>query len=263
MNAIDLIEKKQALIIADDYKISKGVDLAIEDLFDKNKIDQASVFTTTDRFEKVKEFNQSYKLGLHFDLTFGKAISIQGKSLITDENGYFNKNFIQILLFSLFYKRQMFHLIDQELKAQFEALKKKTNKVYHINGHQHIHTIPLIFKLALKLKEEKNIEHLRFINEKIISIHLLSIKNILNLVKLALLRFLNLFNSYKSDIYFVSIFYTCKISKHVLLKYKIPKEYKKIELMLHPGDSNIDTFIQNKEKKHLTSYYRDEERNCL
>jgi hypothetical protein len=108
---------------------------------------RTSVLVTSERFDAIDK-SQLPKgvIGLHFDLTFGKAISIGGKSIITDENGNFNKSFAQIMLLCVIKKKEMQALISKEIKAQLQKLKEMFGIISHIDGHQHIHMNPLIFR---------------------------------------------------------------------------------------------------------------------
>jgi len=64
------------------------------------------------------------------------------------------------------------------------------------------------------------------------------------LVKYIILRFLTWWNGYKSDVYFYSILYTCKISSDLFGGVKIPAGYRAVEIMIHPAMPEID-------KQHL------------
>ena len=262
MNILNFIKKNQAIITADDFCISQGVDFTIIHLLENNRLTCASAMACSDRFidsiKVISEKSLNKKIGLHLDFTYGKALSINGKSLITDKNSNFNKSFIGILFLCLFLKKQMSLLIESEIKAQVKLLQKYNGCINHIDGHQHIHMIPLIFKYVKKYKKLYSIPRIRFVNEAIFSKHLINIFNIKNIIKLILLRFLGYFNKYNSDTYFLSIYKTCQITDNFLQKYgNINKKYKYIELMLHPGNSMIDKNIKSKEKSQLTSKYRD------
>ncbi|MEO0348317.1 MAG: ChbG/HpnK family deacetylase, partial [Pseudomonadota bacterium] len=148
MKAIDYIRQKRAIITADDFAISEGVDQTIIKLMQVGKISRTSVLVTSSRApSSVKQLLKITKngIGLHLDFTFGRALSISGSSLLTDNNGNFNRGFGQILLLSLLFPVKMRQLVANEIKAQTIALKKMGANISHIDGHQHIHMIPLIF----------------------------------------------------------------------------------------------------------------------
>ena len=250
-------KKENLIITADDFAISQGVDETILNLCKIGALNSVSCFTVTKRFEKSAEElkKTNAKIGLHLSLTFGKALTINGKSLITDEYGNFNKSFIQILMLSIFKKKEFQKLIAPEVKAQFEKLKACVLNVSHIDGHQHIHTIPAVFEIVKNLQ----VPRIRIINEKFLQKHVLNPQNIVGTIKLALLRLLCAFNGKKSDVYFVSIFKTCKIEMNFIQNYKTPKGFEKVEIMLHPGNCDVDANDKSKESGHLKSKWRNAE----
>ncbi|MFT4967593.1 MAG: putative glycoside hydrolase/deacetylase ChbG (UPF0249 family) [Candidatus Deianiraeaceae bacterium] len=266
MKASDYIKKGMAVITADDFAISDGVDSAIIALLRKKKIHRASIFTTTLKLKYLwKELTQknidTSSIGLHLDFTFGRSIVLRQKSLLTNEIGDFKHSFIAILLMSVFKKKKLQELVRREIDGQILALKEFNPKFLHIDGHQHTHMIPLIFKELVKACEKHNIPNIRYINETIFQWKIFNPFNIKNTVKLFLLRFLGIFCKYKADTYFVSILNTCKISANVIKQYKVPIGYKKVEIMLHPGNSTKDAGNTSKEKKHLLSLHRDIEKH--
>ena len=259
MKAIEFIKQGKAIITTDDYSISNGVDSATVELIKMDALNTVSSFVTTEKFKTsiTKLSNIKTNIGLHLDFTFGKALSIKGKSLITDDKGNFNKTFIQILFLSIFRQQKVKQLIQSEAKAQILKLIEFISKPTHIDGHQHIHTIPLVSKIIQKLAKEHNIPRIRIVNESIFQWQVLNILNIKNIIKLLLLRTLEIFNKHKSSIYFISIFHTCKIKADYIKNYNIPKGFDNIEIMLHVGNTELDKENISKEKLHLQSKWRN------
>ncbi len=264
MTPKNYIEQGRAVIIADDFAMSQGTDSAIAKLLHEKKITATSVLVTSNRFDSnpAVELPEN-SVGLHLDFTFGKAVSIVGKSLMTDEIGNFNKSFVQIMLLCVYKKNEIKDLLSKEIDAQILKLKAKYGNIMHIDGHQHIHMNPLIFHEVKHLAEKHNIPRVRFINEKLFHLRMIFPSNWANTIKLLLLRTLGIFCRFKTDIYFVSILHTCKISKHILDSYQVPKQYQKVEIMLHPSEPSLDLHTQNKEKVHLLSKFRLIEKNSL
>lgn len=249
------------IITADDFGISAGVDETIIELCRDKYLNAVSTFVTTERFRGSisKLIKTDVKIGLHLSLTFGYALTLHGKSLITDENGNFNRSFMQILFLSVYRRKQIGELLEKEIAAQLAELQKYVIPS-HIDGHQHIHTIPLIFKIVQKLQEKNNIPRIRIINERFLRRNILNPKNALGTVKLAILRFLGFINGVKSATYFISIFRTCKMDSEFVQNYIIPDGYRSIEIMLHPGNTKADQGNESKEYRHLQSFYRNVER---
>lgn len=250
---------KNIIITSDDFAISKGVDETVLELCKIGALNSVSSFVVTERFTssiaKLKQTNVN--IGLHLSLTFGKALTVTRHSLITDGNGNFNKSFVQILFLSFAKPTELQKIIEPEIKAQLATLMQHIASPSHIDGHQHIHTIPAVFEVVKKLQKEFNIPRVRIINEKFWQKYLFNPVNITGTIKLAILRLLGAWNGVKSDTYFISIFRTCKIDKNFIDNYKTPNGFKNVEIMLHTGNFNIDCDNLSKERNHLTSKWRN------
>lgn len=263
--------KKNLTIIADDFAMSRGVSSTIIELCKKNCLDGVSVMTTTEYYQEYierlkRQKIENLKIGLHFDLTFGRSNTrTKKKNNLMLDRRYFSENyFFKVLITSIFEKRQLIRFLLKEMDAQITTLYSDVGRVDFINSHQHVHCIPLIFKITQKLAARHKIKQIRIINESFFSSF--SIINpifIAGIFKFLVLKIFYLINKTKSDTYFYSILYSCRMNKLAVKKIaKLP--YKNIEVMFHPGDSDADMKdIFNKEIFHLISRYRDTERKQL
>jgi chitin disaccharide deacetylase len=258
-------------INADDFGISPGVNLAIEEMFRQKKLHSASLIYGCGYFEKAIEIakqNPNLKVGLHFNLSSGKsAFSHQNQSLLVDKEGNFKNGFLKLLLLSFFQKEKLQQEIKQELEAQIEAIKSCKIKLNHIDSHRHIHFIPAIFPLVVAAAQKHQVQQVRVINESLFATWQIDYpKNFLwngGLVKWLILRSLGLFNGSKKipQSYFFSILHTCKISRNLIDKIKVPKNFDEVEIMIHPGNPQIDISLENlQERAHLISGERLVER---
>jgi predicted glycoside hydrolase/deacetylase ChbG (UPF0249 family) len=55
--------------------------------------------------------------------------------------------------------------IERELRAQIEKVLATGLRVTHLNGHQHLHLLPRIFAVAVRLAREYGIGYVRIVNE--------------------------------------------------------------------------------------------------
>ena len=119
----------------------------------------------------------------------------------------------------------------------------------------------LIFKITQKLAKKHQIDDLRIINENFFrSFNFKNPASIASIIKFLVLKFCYLANKTKSNNYFYSILYSCKINQKTLDQF-IKKNAKNAEIMIHPGFTEIDLQdTKNREYKHLTSKFRDIER---
>ena len=139
-------------IIADDFAMSKGVNTAIIELCNQRLLSGVSVMVTggfyQDYLEELKKQQANkIKIGLHLDLTFGKAIYSSRNQILVNEKKIFKNSFLKIFLLSFFKKKDLLRVLYREINQQLKTLSKDLGEVDYIDGHQHIHTIPLVFKI--------------------------------------------------------------------------------------------------------------------
>jgi len=256
----------KSYIIADDFAMSKGVNTAILELCNQNFLSGVSVMVTGEFYQNYladlrQQKANNIKIGLHLDLTFGKA-KFQGRNqLIAGKNGVFKNSFVKFFLLSFLKKKSLIRVLYREINQQLKTISNDLGKIDYIDGHQHIHTIPLIFKITQKLAKKYQISRLRIINENLLaSFDFYNFPSPVSIIKFLVLRFCYLINNKKTDFYFFSILYSCKIDERALTKISRLKK-NNLEIMVHPGYSEIDrTDLSNREYPHLTSKYRDIER---
>ncbi len=261
------MSKSNFCVIADDFAMSKGVNTAILELCRKKLLSGVSVMVTGDFYEKyIEELKaqkaNDIKIGLHLDLTFGTARCKAGNLLIADGRGLFKNSFFKLFFLCFFKRKALLRVLYKEINMQLKSLMNDIEKIDYIDGHQHIHTIPLVFKITQKLAKKYQISRIRIINENLLSsVDWKNFPSLISIVKFLVLKFCYLINCTKTNIYFFSILYSCKIDEKAITKIAKLKNHQ-LEIMVHPGYSKIDSSdINNREYPHLTSKYRDIERN--
>lgn len=242
-------------INADDFGISPGVNNAIEKMFRAGRLHSTSLICGCGYFDEaiaIAKRNPGLEIGLHFNITVGSA--------------QFRSGFLSLLLMSFLNRKSLEEKVEKELREQISLIEQSGIKLSQIDSHRHIHMIPGIFQIVEKVAKEKRINHVRVINESLLATSLINHpKDFLfngNLLKWIVLTALRIFNRAKSDSYFFSILYTCEITEELIKKIKVPKKFKnaEIEVMIHPGDPEMDKNIVNlEEKTHLLSVARKRE----
>lgn len=251
------------IINADDLGFSPGVNMAILDAHNQGYLTHASLMANTEYFEQaVSEIIprcKNLRVGVHINLTCAKALFEE--NVLTNE-GWLQNNFIKLL-----FKRktkEVLKSVETEIEMQILKIKSKGITISHIDGHEHIHIIPSFNKIVKKLAEKYDIERVREINESFLTSFKYNWRTATfeNLIKLMLLRFLELFNKNKNKVQFYSILNTCEINKENLFDYLENADYKTLEIMLHPGITALDQNIENLDarfKEFLRSDYRTQE----
>ena len=258
---------KKVIVNADDFGISLGVKNAIETMINEDRLNSVSIFAKAKYTKEAIDFckkNPQISAGLHFNLTTGPSVlGHKELPILTDANNNFKLGFIGLLL-AVIKNNGIVAEVDKELNAQLDLLKDLP--ISHVDGHRHVHFIPRIFSAVNNIAKIRKISRVRVINESVIK-SLFCCKNISflfdgGIIKLIILRLCGLFNgSYKiKSPYFFSILYTGKITSDLVKNLKVPFGFHEMEIMIHPGDNNID---KNEdilyEKEALLSDYRNKE----
>lgn len=233
---------------ADDFGISLGVNAAIEKAHREGILNSASLMVNQKYAPEAVELAKTMpelEIGLHLNLTNEQpAAKAENIPLLVGKDGKLNKGFLQLLLLSFFHPVQFRQQVETEIRAQVKKYLQTGLTLAHVDGHRHVHMIPAIFKVVRKIQEEYRIPRIRVMNEHLFNtIRQNKSKSYLfdgGLVKYAVLKFFYRWNGYSSDVYFYTILYTCKIGKNQFNQVKIPRGYKAVEIMIHPGMPDID-----------------------
>lgn len=137
-----MINNKKVCICADDFGLSDSISEGIIDLVSKKKIQAVSCILNKKIFpryyKKLKKYKNKVDIGLHINLTENeKGINLKFNNLVN-----FSKT-----LFLIFFKQR---LIIKEIKNQINEFEKYFKfKPKHIDGHHHIHQLPIISFLLI------------------------------------------------------------------------------------------------------------------
>jgi len=261
---------KKLIINCDDMGISKQTNIAIVDCLNANKATSASILSNGKHFlHAVKQIKKNKKkfFGVHLNLTEGKALNIVSNNILTDTKNNFIHGPGFFFLNNFTKDKNIEKIIYLEFKKQILNVVNSGIKISHLDSHQHIHHVPFIFKIIVKLAKEFRIKKIRRLNEKFVfSIFL---KNFFyklkssNYIKFVLIKlYTRKLNYFKSTDFFYGILNSGKINLNEFFQYvdKID-ENKTIELCIHPSHSSSKN--SNKYSKFYSSINRSLENRLL
>ena len=254
------------IVNADDLAMTPGANAGIFKGFDEGLITHASIMANCDYFNEAIDGIKKRKnlgIGMHLNLTYGKSLT---KNSLLCNNGEFNLGYKDLL----FNKSNKFlNAVEKEWEEQIKRVLENVDiKLTHLDSHRHIHLIPQLYPIALKLAKKYNIKRIRLIKESLFSsLALTKRANFLlngGIIKYALLRSFSLIDAQKGDLYrdinFYSILYTGVIGKDIIKKLQnSPKTY---EIMVHPSIIELDNsvyFYDDAEKDYRVSQDRVKE----
>ena len=158
---------------ADDLGLDEAINDAIFDLADAGQLQGASLMVAGPAVAHAMAGLRSrpgLKLYLHLVLSEGPPISAPAEiPLLVNGQGCLNLGFGRLLLASLWPRRHTSNLSRQlatEIKAQilrFQSLLGAQS--IYLDGHQHIHLVPLVWRELLKLEPDLRPVWLRSIRE--------------------------------------------------------------------------------------------------
>lgn len=244
-------------LCADDYGLDAISSMHIQECIDKGALDKVSVFPNFDKVD-LKQIckNKAVQLSLHLNLVEGKCLANADEiDLIADKNGILKHSFTALFLISLLHRRKFEKQVYKEIQAQVLFWKGilPEDMPFWMDGHQHTHMIPAVFRTLLKVLHDENIQiaHMRIPAEPLLPYlcapSLYFTYRPINLIKQWLLKFLWQINktyTKKDDIpisYFCGILFSGKMDEKRLRKI-LPsyiklaeKKQRHIEALFHPG----------------------------
>lgn len=153
---------KNLLIIADDLGLHKSVNDGIVFLLKEGKVDGASLMPNGQAFDDAingimtVEPPQTLNISIHFVLV--EERSLTGLALPKSYKIFFVKYLLGLIKLSD---------IEKELRAQLDKCINAGVKLSFINSHQHLHLLPGIMRIVIKLAIESQIPYIRIVSEPI------------------------------------------------------------------------------------------------
>ena len=240
------MQMKKVIINADDFGLTKEINESVKLGYQSGLITSASIITNTEHFYHAADVIlpqiKNIDLGFHFNIVEGKSLT--HPSLLCDDKGFFNNSYVD-LLFKMNNKNVLLQM-EQEFEAQIEKVLKY-HEISHLDSHVHVHSIPSIFKLFIKMAKKYNIKYIRLQKEIPYCIIRKSLnkKYMINIIKNILLNSFSFINSkvlknesdIKTNDYLIGVLYTGFMDENTIINGLkcIKKENSIVEIILHPS----------------------------
>jgi hopanoid biosynthesis associated protein HpnK len=171
---------KRLIVNADDFGLTEKVNQAIV------QGHRSGIITSTTLMANGMAFNSAVALaqatpelgvGIHLNLTTGKAISCRSKIPgLVDTRGLFC-NTPEWLVAKLAAGTLGLGQVEQEFRAQIGKVLSAGVAPTHLDGHKHVHLFPPIFRLVIQMAKEYGIPAVRCTRERSIGLLKLLRKN--------------------------------------------------------------------------------------
>jgi chitin disaccharide deacetylase len=216
------------IVNADDFGARASVNKAIVSLFDSGILSSTTLMANMPGFDEAVELAHQHKIidrvGAHLVLTEGVPLTEGIKSVAYLFNREQGGNIRRLLIKKLFYlDKTQKTLIYKEYSAQIEKIRSAGIKINHIDTHQHMHDMPGIMQVLIKLIKEHKIPAMRILNNlETTSAHKNGYRNLIN-------KYLKLKGLNYSDYFGSRVDYLLNLERNPLIA-----ENRTIEIMVHP-----------------------------
>jgi predicted glycoside hydrolase/deacetylase ChbG (UPF0249 family) len=265
------MKQKKIIVTADDLGIDREINKGILESYKNGILTSSALLMNapcTKEGVKIALGNPGLETGIHLSIVEG--ISLRGKeSTVTDSLRYFDNKVCLIRDWKTFLKlyilgRINFSELEEELELQIMKFLEFFGDIPFINGTQHMHILPKVWKIIFRLCLKYNVKAIRlpsleypsslWLNKRLpfmIPFQLLGEKAKYDLKKTHI----------KSPKRVFGMQYSGKISEKVLLKIFKNLPYKIVEIVMHPGYESMS--LRNNLPWAYAHFNWDTERHAL
>ena len=159
---------KDLIVNADDLGWTAGVNRGIAEAHRNGIVTSTSLLANGSAFEDGVILARSLPalgVGVHLNLSDGVPLTgAKATSSLVDENGKLSGGTEQLLL-KLARRKLKLADVEREWEAQIERIRAAGISPTHLDGHKHVHMLPGLFPIALKLAKQFAIGAIRISSE--------------------------------------------------------------------------------------------------
>ena len=236
---------KKIIVNADDFGRHELINRAVERAFNSGCLKSATLMAGGAAFDdavKLAKKISGLGVGIHFTLANGNPVLPPKEipSLVTEE-GIFHGDYIKFLKRYLSGKISLSE-VRSELAAQLEKISRAGLKLTHFDSHQHLHHVPGITEITLKLAQAAGIKSMRVANTKLFDGELDSLGKFLGRLGLGSLAKFAAHLAHKKNFatpeHFAGIVAGESVNEKFMLNLIENLQDGTTEVMLHPGTDN-------------------------
>jgi chitin disaccharide deacetylase len=159
---------KSLIVNADDLGWTEGVNRGIAEAHRNGIVTSASLLANGAAFASGAEVARSSPglgVGVHLNLSDGAPVAARElvTSLVNDAGEFAGGP--ENLLLRVARGGLSLHEVEQEWEAQIEKVRQAGIQPTHLDGHKHVHMLPGLFELALRLAKRYNVGAIRVAHE--------------------------------------------------------------------------------------------------
>jgi len=165
---------KQLIVNGDDFGMAPGVNRAIVQAHREGILSSTSLLANGAAFEEAvtaARENPRLGFGVHLNLTQGRPLSDPGAlGALLDDRGEFLGH-AEPLYLRMVLGRVAESAVEQEFRAQIERVRDAGLQPTHLDGHQHVHMWPPVFRVTARLAAEYGLAGVRSSRERRVDFH--------------------------------------------------------------------------------------------
>jgi len=159
---------KNLIVNADDLGWTEGVNRGIAEVHRNGIVTSASLLANGTAFDSGLSLATSTPglgIGVHLNLTDGAPVAPRELvASLLNEAGEFESG-PEALLLRIAKRDVALREVEQEWDAQIEKVREAGIQPTHLDGHKHVHMLPGLFEIALRLAKRHNIGAMRVAHE--------------------------------------------------------------------------------------------------
>jgi chitin disaccharide deacetylase len=159
---------KNLIVNADDLGWTEGVNRGIAEAHRNGIVTSTSLLANGAAFASGVELARSTPglgLGVHLNLSDGAPVAEpEAVNSLVNDSGQFDGG-PESLLLRIAKRDVMLREVEQEWDAQIDKVKSAGIEPTHLDGHKHVHMLPGLFEIALRLAKRHGIGAIRVAHE--------------------------------------------------------------------------------------------------
>lgn len=155
---------RQLIVNADDFGLTQGVSNGILDAHREGIVTSATLMANGSAFDTAVSISRrapELGIGVHLNLTTGEPVStaLKIRSLV-DHNGRLHFSVSRLLQALVLRHVDLAH-VESELRGQITKVVRAGILPTHLDGHKHVHLLPGVSDIVIRLAQEFSIRSIR------------------------------------------------------------------------------------------------------
>ena len=164
---------KRLVVNADDFGLTENTSQGIAEAHRRGILTSATLLANGAAFDSAVELargSPELGVGVHLNLTNGRPISDHSMvPSLVNHNGHFSGSPARLAR-RILARRVCLAEVERELAAQIEKVQASGIAATHLDGHKHVHMLPGVFPIVVRLAQRYRISGVRVAIERTVGL---------------------------------------------------------------------------------------------